>query len=68
MAAQKLTAQQRRIIKMAKKSGVLGFTGVDLFTTWDVAKWDKLSQEDLDDLEGCLYNLDALVKSFRGTN
>ena len=63
-----LTAQQKRIIKRARKCGVLGFTSIDLFTTWDIARLTALSKQDLDDLDAGLENLQALLKGLRSPN
>lgn len=68
MPRQKLTTQQRRVAKLARKCGMEGFADSGLDQRWGFTRLAELLEESLDDFESYLKDFAALQESLRSPN
>jgi len=68
MKMQELAKKQRRIARLARKCGVLGFVSTDLVQNWDLTKLTELPEDELNNFEECLRDFEALLESLRSLN
>ena len=68
MKMQELAKKQRRVAKLARKCGVLGFVSDDLAENWDLDILAETSERELDAFEEYLRDFEALLESLRSPN